>query len=225
MNKEYRDAIIYMRDIINNSILANKFGLVSFTKIDESNDDVIDVKSLVDVVITNKTVLKNRHGWIGKIISDEKYCKGSMKFGTGCGECQKCLDELHMRSEKLKHYESINEARLFIDIKDALYTIDAKGYTPQEGWIQAHCAIIELLKDRVGFKFDRKEISKEIYKIEEEKDPKIPVTLGTIKAICDWSQFCEVTGSNVYMLAEHHVEDTKIFYVKKSHAVELGLAR
>jgi len=56
-------------------------------------------------------------------------------------------------------------------------------------------------------------------------EPTIPVTLATIKLTCGWSKFCDVTGSNHYMLKEFQVEDSKVFYVKEFHAKKLGLAR
>lgn len=51
----------------------------------------------------------------------------------------------------------------------------------------------------------------------------IPVTLFTIKNVCGFSEFADVTGTNPYMLNEFNVSDSEIFYVKKSHAIKLGL--
>ncbi len=59
--------------------------------------------------------------------------------------------------------------------------------------------------------------------MEEEKT--IPVTLGLIKATCGWMKFCDVTGSNHYMLNEWSVEDTEVFKIKESHAKELGFIK
>ena len=59
----------------------------------------------------------------------------------------------------------------------------------------------------------------------EEIQKTIPVTLATIKATCGWSEYCDVTGSNHYMLNEFSVDDTEIFYVKESHAKQLNLMK
>jgi hypothetical protein len=56
-------------------------------------------------------------------------------------------------------------------------------------------------------------------------EKEIPITLGMIKATCGWYRYCEITGSNEWMLREWSVEDSEIFYTKKSHAVKLGLIK
>ena len=58
---------------------------------------------------------------------------------------------------------------------------------------------------------------------EEEEEERIPITLASIKAICGWSKYCDITGGNHWMMNEFSVEDSEIFYVKKSHAKELNL--
>lgn len=57
--------------------------------------------------------------------------------------------------------------------------------------------------------------------IEVEEEETIPITLNT----CGWSEYCDVTGGNHYMLKEWNVEDTEIFHVKKSHAKQLGFIK
>jgi hypothetical protein len=59
--------------------------------------------------------------------------------------------------------------------------------------------------------------------INDTEESTIPITLGHIKATCGWTDYCNVTGSNHYMLKEWDVEDREIFDVKESHAKELGL--
>jgi hypothetical protein len=61
--------------------------------------------------------------------------------------------------------------------------------------------------------------------IEVEEEETIPITLGLIKNTCGWSEYCDVTGGNHYMLKEWNVEDTEIFHVKKSHAKQLGFIK
>lgn len=51
----------------------------------------------------------------------------------------------------------------------------------------------------------------------------IPITLGLIRNKCGWSDFCDVTGANHYMLNEFTVSDREIFDVKISHAKILNL--
>lgn len=66
---------------------------------------------------------------------------------------------------------------------------------------------------------------KKAKKLEEQKreEEEIPFTLGSIKAICGWGKFCDVTGGNHYMLKEFTVEGIEVFYVKRKHAKQLGL--
>src|SRR5574343_1092677 len=82
-----------------------------------------------------------------------------------------------------------------------------RGYTTNNtlGWDK----IPEFIQD----KFSKKEIEEET----------IPVTLFTIKKVCGWSEYCDVTGGNRYMLNEHSVPNSEIFHVKLSHAKKLGL--
>ena len=61
------------------------------------------------------------------------------------------------------------------------------------------------------------------FSAKEIKEETIPVTLFTIKNGCGWSEYCDVTGGNHYMLKEHSVPDSEIFNVKLSHAKKLGL--
>ena len=65
-------------------------------------------------------------------------------------------------------------------------------------------------------------IDEQYIEVEEET---IPITLGLIKNTCGWSEYCDVTGGNHYMLKEWNVEDTEIFHVKKSHAKQLGFIK
>lgn len=70
---------------------------------------------------------------------------------------------------------------------------------------------------------DEDEWISEFMKDPEVIEETIPVTLGTIKFICGWSEFCDVTGGNHYMLKEWNVSDREIFDVKISHAEKLNL--
>lgn len=56
--------------------------------------------------------------------------------------------------------------------------------------------------------------------IEEEE---IPVTIASIKNTCGWGIFCDITGMNPYALKEFDIKNDKVFYIKLSHAKELGL--
>jgi hypothetical protein len=56
-----------------------------------------------------------------------------------------------------------------------------------------------------------------------EIEETIPVTLGIIRNKCGWNEYCDVTGSNHYMLKEFTVSDREIFDVKVSHAKLLNL--
>lgn len=71
----------------------------------------------------------------------------------------------------------------------------------------------EYLPQFIQNKFSGKEIVEET----------IPVTLFTIKKVCGWSEYCDVTGENHYMLNEFSVPNSEIFNVKLSHAKKLGL--
>ena len=51
----------------------------------------------------------------------------------------------------------------------------------------------------------------------------ISVSLGTIKAVCGWSKFCDETGGNHYMLKEWSVDNDEKFSIEKSKAISLGL--
>ena len=128
------------------------------------------------------------------------------------------MDELIKRSETLSeiHEELANQGTMYnqdklIEIVDDV--VNLIGVIDEDDVEEKLKCAHQLLEDKWGVEFPV---------VEEEK---IPVTLATIKAICGWSRYCEVTGANEWMLNEHHVEDTEIFHVKKSHAIELGLAR
>jgi hypothetical protein len=69
---------------------------------------------------------------------------------------------------------------------------------------------------------DFDEFIESINKVEVEEDT-IPITLGHIRNTCGWSRYCDITGSNHYMLKEFSVSDREIFDVKKSDAEKLGL--
>lgn len=71
--------------------------------------------------------------------------------------------------------------------------------------------------------FDLEEFIDEIKNPKPEKEDTVPITLGLIKASCGWSKYCDVTGSNHYMLNEWDVSDKEIFDVKVSHAKKLRL--
>lgn len=70
---------------------------------------------------------------------------------------------------------------------------------------------------------DEDEYVASIFHKEKEEEETIPITLASILAICGWSEYCDITGGNHYMLNEYSVEDSEIFYVKKSHAKQLNL--
>ena len=78
-----------------------------------------------------------------------------------------------------------------------------QGELDEDEWINDYCKKIEEV-------------------VEEET---VPITLAQIKRTCGWSEFCDVTGSNHYMLKEWTVDDRTIFDVKISQAKELGLIR
>ena len=57
----------------------------------------------------------------------------------------------------------------------------------------------------------------------EEKEEDLPFMLWFIKEKCGWSRWCDVTGSNHYMLNEYTIDDTDVFYCTRSQAETLGL--
>lgn len=67
-------------------------------------------------------------------------------------------------------------------------------------------------------------INKEL-NIEEPKEERIPITIATIKATCGWSEYCETTGANPYMIKEFSMGDHEVLNPKKSHAIKLGLIK
>jgi hypothetical protein len=51
---------------------------------------------------------------------------------------------------------------------------------------------------------------------EPKQQEKIPITYGQIKAVCGWSKFCDVTGSNPYAINEGwNPSDTEIIAITK----------
>jgi hypothetical protein len=54
---------------------------------------------------------------------------------------------------------------------------------------------------------------------------KYPVTYSTIKNLCGWMEFCNVTGVNEWAVNEGRVDESSFFYVKETHARQLGLIK
>lgn len=71
--------------------------------------------------------------------------------------------------------------------------------------------------------FDLEEFIDEIKNPKPIEEDTVPITLGQIKRTCGWSEYCDVTGGNHYMLNEWTVSDREIFDVKVSHAKKLKL--
>lgn len=69
---------------------------------------------------------------------------------------------------------------------------------------------------------DEDEYISEFLKPKPITEQTIPITLGFIKRKCGWSEYCEVTGANEWMLREWSVQDNVIFNVKITHAEKLG---
>lgn len=64
-----------------------------------------------------------------------------------------------------------------------------------------------------------------VARLEVKNEKKIPITLHTILNTCGWTEYCDVTGGNHYMLREWSVSESEVFWVRESHAKELRLIR
>jgi hypothetical protein len=103
-------------------------------------------------------------------------------------------------------------------IGTTIYDVDRLSILDEEGKI-----IISLADYNFEAPVNGSEITITIEIKEKINEETIPVTLATIKRKCGWVKFCEVTGSNEWMLNEHLVDDDEIFHVKVSHAEKLNL--
>ena len=168
---------------------------------------------LADVVITQDEVLKNRIGYRGKIFGDH-ICKGSVAFGTGCGFCPSCLEELKERSERLKKFEitphySRDEVVKIVDdvVVNLLKDLDITEPEEYTGWVRVR------LEREWDFEF------------EQEEEETITVTYSIIKATCGWSNFAEQCNNNPWVQSEFGIEDHDTFIISKSDAIALGIIR
>lgn len=72
-----------------------------------------------------------------------------------------------------------------------------------------------------GITWDTLEAAIEV--VAEEQEDEMPFTFWTIQKTVGWDRFCDVTGGNHYALNEGlRPNDNEIFWVKESHAKELG---
>jgi len=94
------------------------------------------------------------------------------------------------------------------------WNLDPSNY--DEGQLKELYAVVRYLDVSIA-----NEIQEYLDSLQEEET--IPITIATIKSTCGWSKYCDVTGSNHYMLNEFSVSEREIRDVKISQARLLGL--